>query len=98
MPSVRMRWSGGSVSASACSPRRCIGRLPSARRVWFRRVRERDDHRFALKLLVGTIGIWLIALGLLFKAAALPPEANGTVIVLFSFGTSSAEALGASAA
>ncbi len=37
-------------------------------------------------------------MALLFKAAALPPEASGTVIVFFAPGTESAEALAASAA
>jgi len=61
-------------------------------------VPETADHRFALKLLAWTAGIWLIAIALLFKAAALPPEASGTVIVLFPLGTESAEAVAAGAA
>lgn len=56
------------------------------------------DHRFALKLLAGIVGIWLVALALLFEAAALPPEATGTVIVLFPLGTGTAEAIAAGAA
>ena len=59
---------------------------------------ETADHRFALKLLAWIVGIWLIGMVLLFEAAALPPEASGTVIALFPIGTSSAEAVGASAA
>jgi hypothetical protein len=61
-------------------------------------VPEQADHRFALKLLAWIAGIWLIALALVFEAAALPPEASGTVIVLFPLGTSAPEAVAASAA
>lgn len=60
--------------------------------------RASADHRFALKLLSWILGIWLIALGLLFEAAALPPEASGTVIVLFPPGTKVAESVAAGAA
>lgn len=56
------------------------------------------DHRFVVKLLAWTVGIWLIALGLLFEAAALPPEASGTVIVLFPLSNRAAESVAASAA
>ena len=56
------------------------------------------DHRFALKLLAWIAGVWLVAVAVLFKAAALPPEAGGTVIVLFPLGTEAGEAFTASAA
>ena len=51
-----------------------------------------------MKLLGWIAGIWLVLLALLFKAAALPPEAGGTVIVLFPPGTEASEAFTASAA
>ena len=56
------------------------------------------DHRFALKLLAWITGVWLIGMVFLFEAAVLPPEASGTVIVLFPLSTHSAEAVSASAA
>jgi hypothetical protein len=56
------------------------------------------DHRFALKLLAWIVGIWLTAMAFVFDAAVLPPEASGTVIVLFPVGTETAEAVVASAA
>jgi hypothetical protein len=61
-------------------------------------VPEGADHRFALKLLAGITGIWLLALVLLFKAAALPPESSGTVIVFYPLGTETAGSVAASAA
>lgn len=56
------------------------------------------DHRFALKLLAWITGIWFVGMALLFKAAALPPEASGTVIALFPIGTETTRAVTASAA
>jgi len=56
------------------------------------------DHRFALKLLSWIIGVWLLGLALLVEAAALPPEASGTVIVLYPVGTETAQSIAASAA
>ena len=56
------------------------------------------DHLLALKLLGWVTGLWLIGMMLLFKAAALPAEASGTVIVLFPIGTESAQSIAASAA
>jgi hypothetical protein len=61
-------------------------------------LRERADHRFALKLFAGILGLWLIGMAALLKAASLPPEASGTVIALFPPATGSAEAIAASAA
>lgn len=56
------------------------------------------DHRFALKLLAWIVGIWVIGMALLFEAAALPPEASGTVIVLYPPGTATPAAVVSSAA
>jgi len=56
------------------------------------------DHRFALKLLAWVVGIWLLGMALLFEAAALPPEASGTVIAVFPIGTETAQSVAASAA
>jgi hypothetical protein len=61
-------------------------------------VPETADHRLALKLLGSILGLWLVAMALLFEAAALPPEASGTVIVLFPLDMRAAESLAASAA
>jgi len=61
-------------------------------------VPEVADHRFALKLLAWIVGIWLTALALLFEAASLPPEASGTVIVLFPPRMNAAESVSATAA
>src|SRR5689334_6035293 len=91
-------WSGGSASGSASSPPRCIGRSPSGRHGWRSKVPDGADHRLALKLLGWVTGLWLIGMMLLFKAAALPAEASGTVIVLFPIGTESAQSIAASAA
>ena len=56
------------------------------------------DHRFALKLLAWVVAIWLVGMAVLFEAAALPPEASGTVIVLFPISTETAQSVAASAA
>jgi hypothetical protein len=56
------------------------------------------DHRLALKLLAWIIGTWVIGIALLFEAAALPPEASGTVIVVYPLGTDTAAAVVSSAA
>jgi hypothetical protein len=56
------------------------------------------DHRFALKFFAWVVLSWLVIMVVLFKTAALPPEASGTVIVVFPIGTESAEAVAASAA
>jgi hypothetical protein len=61
-------------------------------------VPDEADHRFALKLLGWIVGIWLAAIALLFKAAALPSEASGTVIVLYPLGTNTAGSVSATAA
>lgn len=59
---------------------------------------ERADHRLALKLLAWITAVWLAGMALLFEAAALPPEASGTVIVLYPIGTEAAQSVAASAA
>jgi hypothetical protein len=61
-------------------------------------VPDAADHRFALKLLAWITGIWLLGLALLFEAAALPPQASGTVIVLFPIGTEPPQSIASSAA
>jgi hypothetical protein len=61
-------------------------------------LRDAADHRFALKLLASVIGVWLAGMALLLNAAALPPQASGTVIVLFPAGTAVAQSVAASAA
>ena len=59
---------------------------------------ETADHRFAVKLVSWILGLWLVALAIVFEAAALPPEGSGTVIAFFPFRMSSAESVAASAA
>jgi hypothetical protein len=61
-------------------------------------VPDGTDHRLALKLLAWVAGFWLVGMMLLFKAAALPAEASGTVIVLYPVGTETAQSVAASAA
>jgi hypothetical protein len=45
------------------------------------------DHRLALKLAAAVVGIWLIAMVALVRAAALGPDASGTVLAVFEPGT-----------
>jgi hypothetical protein len=72
--------------------------LPNDPHGRFCKVPDGADHRFALKLFAWIAGIWLIGMALLFEAAALPPEASGTVIVLYPPGTDTPGAVIASAA
>jgi hypothetical protein len=56
------------------------------------------DHRFALKLLVGILAVWMVVVALTLEAARLPPEGSGTVIALFPPRMTSAQSVTASAA
>lgn len=41
------------------------------------------DHRLALKLALGVLLAWLAVMALTLYAAALPPQAAGTVVAVF---------------
>jgi hypothetical protein len=43
-------------------------------------------HRFAISLFAAVIGLWLAIMFALMRASALPPEANGTMLVVFEPG------------
>jgi hypothetical protein len=44
-------------------------------------------HRLALGLFSGVIAIWLAAMALIMRDAALPPEATGPMLAVFEPGT-----------
>jgi hypothetical protein len=41
-------------------------------------------HRFALSLFGSVIVVWLIAMATIMRAGSLPPEASGTMLVVFN--------------
>lgn len=46
-------------------------------------------HWLALRLFASVILLWLIAMAILIRASALPPEANGVMLAVFEPGTDS---------
>jgi len=44
-------------------------------------------HRFALTLFFSVLGVWLIVMAAVMRAAALPPEAAGLMLAVFEPGT-----------
>jgi hypothetical protein len=44
-------------------------------------------HRLALGVFVGVIAIWLAAMAVVMRHAALPPEASGMMLAIFEPGT-----------
>ena len=48
-------------------------------------------HGFAFSLAGGIIIVWLLAMMLIMRAAALPPQATGPMLAVFEPGTSSDE-------
>jgi hypothetical protein len=44
-------------------------------------------HRFAITLFFSVIALWLVAMFALMRASALPPEANGIMLVVFELST-----------
>jgi hypothetical protein len=52
-------------------------------------------HRFALSVFASVIAIWLIAMFAIMRDAALPPSADGTMLVVFEPGTKDDEAFAA---
>jgi hypothetical protein len=43
-------------------------------------------HRLALTLFAAVLAVWLAAMAILMRHAALPPEASGTMLVVFEPG------------
>lgn len=50
-------------------------------------MRTFTGHRLALALFAGVIAIWLIAMAVVMRHAALPAEASGTMLAVFEPGT-----------
>lgn len=48
-------------------------------------------HRLALGLFAGVLSLWLIAMAVLVRQSALPPEASGPMLAVFEPGTSGDE-------
>ena len=44
-------------------------------------------HRLALALFAGVIATWLVAMAVVMRHAALPPDASGTMLAVFEPGT-----------
>ncbi len=44
-------------------------------------------HRLALALFAGVLALWLAAMALIIRHAALPPQASGTMLAVFAPGT-----------
>ncbi len=44
-------------------------------------------HRLALTLFLAVLGIWLVVMAAVMRAAALPPEASGPMLAVFEPGT-----------
>jgi len=44
-------------------------------------------HRLALALFAGVIIVWLVAMAIVMRHAALPPEATGPMLAIFEPGT-----------
>jgi tellurite resistance protein TehA-like permease len=49
-------------------------------------------HRLALTLFLTVLALWLAAMAIIMRHAALPPEASGTMLVVFEPGTSEPQA------
>lgn len=46
------------------------------------------DHRFALKLALSVLAVWLMGMVIVVRSAALGPEASGKMLAVFEPGTS----------
>lgn len=55
----------------------------------------RPGHRFAISLFASVIAAWLVVMMLLMRSSALPPDAQGTMMVVFEPGISSDDAFAA---
>jgi hypothetical protein len=53
------------------------------------------SHRFALTLFISVIMLWFIAMFAIMRDAALPPTADGTMLVVFEPGTKDDQAFAA---
>ena len=45
-----------------------------------------QGHRLALTLFVAVLAVWLAAMAIIMRQAALPPEASGTMLAVFEPG------------
>ncbi|WP_395687818.1 hypothetical protein [Aestuariivirga sp.] len=52
----------------------------------------RSGHRLALLLFAAVLAIWLAAMAIIMRQAALPPEASGLMLAIFEPGTAQDEA------
>jgi hypothetical protein len=48
---------------------------------------RRDGHRLALLLFTGVLAVWIVAMAVIMRLAALPPEATGMMLAVFEPGT-----------
>jgi hypothetical protein len=56
---------------------------------------EYPGHRFAISLFLGVIVVWLAVMMVLMRNAVLPPDASGTMMVVFEPGINSDDAFAA---
>jgi len=47
----------------------------------------RSGHRLAIALFISVIAVWLAVMAVVMRAAALAPEASGTMLAVFDPGT-----------
>ena len=47
----------------------------------------RSGHRLAIALFISVIAVWLAIMAIVMRAAALAPEASGTMLAVFDPGT-----------
>ncbi|MGQ0485464.1 MAG: hypothetical protein ACT4SY_08960 [Hyphomicrobiales bacterium] len=45
------------------------------------------SHRLALTLFITVLGVWIVVMAAIMRAAALPPEASGPMLAVFEPGT-----------
>jgi hypothetical protein len=48
---------------------------------------KRPGHKMALSLFLGVLILWLAAMAVIMRHAALPPEATGPMLAIFEPGT-----------
>lgn len=49
---------------------------------------KRQGHRLALALFAGVLAVWLVAMAVVMRHAALPAGASGTMLAVYEPGTS----------
>jgi len=52
---------------------------------------QMPGHRLALSLFAGVLAVWLIAMAVVMRHAALAPEASGTMLAIFDPGVPEGE-------